>query len=568
MRERAQASVETIALVAAAARAGGSDPARGGPSRAATRSDDRTGALGAFLPAEPIAPGLDRLERVLLTSATSPDADGPTLLDLRTHLRSRLDRAAADSLFAATIRPLVVRALAEHDIATGAGSIAIVDRATEDAWLHDRFHPARLHGAAELAVGLAGLPGAVIALAREAGIGAEEPIDGIEPGRAAGDIVVQVARHSRFRSATSLEQRSHRDLGRAGHASRRGASMIGVHGQASVEYAGLLALAAVLGAALALIAGPPLVGVVRGALAAVLSGGAPAPPAVHASAADIADVQAALGPARMRSRPTPLSWRSPGGTDQLHADEVADAVLLDAARVAAPWLGGRRTYPDPGRPASEQAPSEAAPETAADRDVETPTGAPLVTWVGISAQREAVASALTRHASAVDVGLEVFSMIPGARLARGAAAAGAGRVVLEQGWSTCPTSTRRERELGAIELADGDGGDVPAGMRAGDVIIEWPVHRSRLASRTPGCVTPGGRRSRHRVAPTRSGLRAHRLPATSRRRPRHRRRAGGHVSTGTAARRGLRARCIRHACTHRPRTPRAEGRSSPRWHFP
>ena len=75
---------------------------------------------------------------------------------------------------------------------TAAGAIAIVDRATEDAWLHDRFHPARLREAAELLVGLAGTPGAVIALAREAGLGADEPVDGIAPGHAAGDVVVRV----------------------------------------------------------------------------------------------------------------------------------------------------------------------------------------------------------------------------------------------------------------------------------------------------------------------------------------------------------------------------------------
>lgn len=192
MRERAQASVETIALVAAALALAAVillGVVRLAPPLAATIGQ----ALSAvFSPAQPSAPGLDRMERVLLTGATSSDADGPTLLDLRTHLRSRLGRAAADSAFVAIIRPLVGRALAEHDIAAVAGGITVVDRATEDAWLHDRFHPARLRGAAELAVGLAGLPGAVIALAREAGIAADEPIDGIEPGRAAGDVVVRV----------------------------------------------------------------------------------------------------------------------------------------------------------------------------------------------------------------------------------------------------------------------------------------------------------------------------------------------------------------------------------------
>lgn len=47
-------------------------------------------------------------------------------------------------------------------------------------------------------------------------------------------------------------------------------------GQASAEYAGLLGLAALLGATLALVVAPPLLGAVRDALAAALSrGGSP-----------------------------------------------------------------------------------------------------------------------------------------------------------------------------------------------------------------------------------------------------------------------------------------------------
>ena len=30
----------------------------------------------------------------------------------------------------------------------------------------------------------------------------------------------------------------------------------------------------------------------------------------------------------------------------------------------------------------------------------------------------------------------------------------------------------------AIDLAGSGGGDVPAGMRAGDVVVAWPVHRT------------------------------------------------------------------------------------------
>jgi hypothetical protein len=44
--------------------------------------------------------------------------------------------------------------------------------------------------AAEIAIGFAGLPGAVVSLADDVGLTADEPADSIEPGRAAGDIVV------------------------------------------------------------------------------------------------------------------------------------------------------------------------------------------------------------------------------------------------------------------------------------------------------------------------------------------------------------------------------------------
>ena len=192
MRERAQASVEAIALVAAALALAA--VLMLGVVRLAPPLATSIGAAlaGVFAPGQPTAPGLDAFERILLSSATGSDADGPTLLDLRTHLRSRLDRSAADTAFAAALRPLVARAFQEHDVDTGVGTITVVERATEDAWLRARFHPARLDRAVEVVVGLAGLPGAVISLAREAGLGADEPVDGIEPGHAAGDLVVRV----------------------------------------------------------------------------------------------------------------------------------------------------------------------------------------------------------------------------------------------------------------------------------------------------------------------------------------------------------------------------------------
>jgi hypothetical protein len=192
MRERAQASVETIALVVAALALAAAlllGVVRLAPTLASALGQALS---GVFAPGQPSAPGLDQLERLLLDGATGTDADGPTLLDLRTHLRLRLGRPEADAAFAAIIRPLVVRALAAHSIETNAGDIAIVERTTEDGWLHDRFHPALLRRLAEVSAELAGTPGAVLTLAKDAGLGADEPVDAIEPGRAAGDVVVMI----------------------------------------------------------------------------------------------------------------------------------------------------------------------------------------------------------------------------------------------------------------------------------------------------------------------------------------------------------------------------------------
>ena len=114
---------------------------------------------GLVEPGAPRAPGLDGLERALLNGATSLRANGPTLLDLRTRLRSRLDRRAADAAFAASLGPLVARTLAANAIAAEAEDILVVDRASEDAWVRERFHPGRLRRAAGLAPDSQGRPG-------------------------------------------------------------------------------------------------------------------------------------------------------------------------------------------------------------------------------------------------------------------------------------------------------------------------------------------------------------------------------------------------------------------------
>jgi hypothetical protein len=189
MRERAQASVETIALLTAAmaiAAALTLAVVRLGPPLAASAGQVLSSAFG---PSARIAPGLDPLERLVLAGATNSAADGPTLLDLRTHLRSRLDRPEADAAFAAILRPLAARALSADGFEREPGRIELVDRATEDQWLRDRFHPGFATRAASFALGLLGGPGAIYSLGRDLGVAADEAIS---PGSAAGDVVVQI----------------------------------------------------------------------------------------------------------------------------------------------------------------------------------------------------------------------------------------------------------------------------------------------------------------------------------------------------------------------------------------
>ena len=71
----------------------------------------------------------------------------------------------------------------------GPVGIAIVDRAAEDDWVRDRFAAARALGIAELA----GPPGALRLPSHAISAWAAHPADAFPPGRAAGDVVVQVA---------------------------------------------------------------------------------------------------------------------------------------------------------------------------------------------------------------------------------------------------------------------------------------------------------------------------------------------------------------------------------------
>jgi hypothetical protein len=191
MRERAQASVETIGLLAAALALAAAlllGVTRLAPPLVASIGQALSAAFGTGVPT---APGLDPFERLLVASATGPGAEGATLLDLRTSLRARLGTKAGDAAFAATLLPLAARALSTAAIGGVPGDITVIDRGDEDSWLRERFHPGAFSKLKEFAVTVAGKPGAVAMLFRDTGLSSDEA-DGIEPGHAAGDLVVEV----------------------------------------------------------------------------------------------------------------------------------------------------------------------------------------------------------------------------------------------------------------------------------------------------------------------------------------------------------------------------------------
>jgi hypothetical protein len=253
--------------------------------------------------------------------------------------------------------------------------------------------------------------------------------------------------------------------------------MTAVTGQASVEYAGLLGLAAVLGAALALVAGPPLAGAVRNAFIAALAGRAHDPAPLVPGAADIADVQSALLPTADGLTPEAvlLALRQRHSDEDAH--ELVDSLLLAAARATAPWLGGTRTYRAWIRP--QDGPYEPmAGDVDGDRDVESASGPPAVAWVTLEAQRKALAAALAHHTNRVDVGLDLVGLIPFGKLA-GWTFDAAAHPVATGLVTTLPKAMERGRDVSdAIGVVHPDDGGVPAGMRAGDVVVSRPVHRT------------------------------------------------------------------------------------------
>ena len=263
--------------------------------------------------------------------------------------------------------------------------------------------------------------------------------------------------------------------------------MTAVQGQASAEYAGLLALAAIIGATLALIAGPPLAHAVRDALAAALTGtprlsGSPA-----ASAADAADVGSALlpGDAALTPDAALLAMARRDGSSEARA--IAGELLLAAARAVAPWIGQERAYRAWAEPGDGPFQATAAP--AGDHDLETPIGPPEVAWVTVGAQQRALARAFEPHTDFGKAALDALGMIPGAAIARKAAALGATRAVTGS-LERLPRAIDAGTTTGdVLTLVNVDDGGVPAGLRVGDIEVTWPVRRT---FRSDGRDTPPG----------------------------------------------------------------------------
>ena len=204
MRERGQASVETTALIAVAlaiATALLLGVARFAPPYAASLVRALSGVVA---PSEQLAPGLDDLEAALVAGATGAGSDGPTLLDVRTHLRSRLGRSAGDAVFARTLRLLVEQALPPDAAGLALAGISITGQALEIAYLRGRLHPDLWTRGATTLVGSAGPVGGAWSLLDSLGVlGGDEP-GGLAPGAAAGDVTVALA-HRRVLVLRRLE---------------------------------------------------------------------------------------------------------------------------------------------------------------------------------------------------------------------------------------------------------------------------------------------------------------------------------------------------------------------------
>ena len=168
--------------------------ARRRAARAAARRLDRRGALGRVRAglADGAGPRRSRAPAARRRHEPRPRRRRRCSTCARS-LRSRLDRPAADAAFAATLRPLVARALAgaARSRAPPATSRWSTARA-EDAWLRDRFHPGLLEQVQ--GVRRRASPARRARSPRSSTTRASAPAsaDGIEPGHAAGDLIVHV----------------------------------------------------------------------------------------------------------------------------------------------------------------------------------------------------------------------------------------------------------------------------------------------------------------------------------------------------------------------------------------
>jgi hypothetical protein len=244
-----------------------------------------------------------------------------------------------------------------------------------------------------------------------------------------------------------------------------------VQGQASAEYAVLLALAAVLGATLALIAGPPLAHVIRHVLVSALSGSAGGPSLIAATAADVADVQSALVASDAVMTPDAALLALSRRHGNAGGRKVADALLLQAARSVAPWIARSIRYQ--AWKTLDDGPFEAGATPGGDHDTETPTGEPEVRWITVARGRAALARILGGRASSGTLALDILALVPtanptGLRALRSRAAIqGVARV-----------ADRAAEGAGLVNLANIDDGDITGGTRAGDVLVSWRVHRT------------------------------------------------------------------------------------------
>jgi hypothetical protein len=233
----------------------------------------------------------------------------------------------------------------------------------------------------------------------------------------------------------------------------------------------------VIGSGLALIAGPPLVHAVRAGLASALAGASsPRRATLVATAADVADVQAALTTTGTAITPDAALLALGRRHDAGESRALADGILLADALRQIPALGGAVTSRP--HPQVDHRSAGRVPEGNDDLDVETPSGPATAAWVTTAAQRAALAGVLTHHTDRVDavVGIASLASVPGTRKLTELGAGGVRfgiRFVIRHGEDTFSDA------LTGLALADSlDNADegVPGGLLAGDVAVSWPVH--------------------------------------------------------------------------------------------